>query len=419
MFFGGLLGLNRFHPDRLDEHPRPPAVMLTAFKKLNQDVAFDRAVSRISEIELSYRDNFVAFELAVLDYRDPSRNRYAYRLESQDDGWVEAGHRRLATYTNLRGGEYVFRFKGADSDGVWSEASTGVRIRVAPPYWATWWFRFLALGGLLTVCFGGTCLWARSKMRRQRRLREGEREARARLLEVREKERVRLARELHDGPVQDLYGVRLQLKALAGSGAAEGSGERLRASLETLRSAGDELRALCRDLRPPALAPRGLAAAIRSHARLVEDRHPELAIELSLTPDGQALPELVRLGLYRVFQESLNNAARHAGARNVRVRFELDAERALLEVEDDGRGFDVPERWVDLARRGHLGLLGIAERVDALGGELAIVSSPLGQPRPGSGRPGRGTRIRVAVPRGTHPSAEPRRPEHHQRQEIL
>jgi signal transduction histidine kinase len=128
--------------------------------------------------------------------------------------------------------------------------------------------------------------------------------------------------------------------------------------------------------------------AIRSHAARVQEMHPEIELQLDLMHDGQSIPERERLALFRIYQESLNNVIRHAHATWTLVRFELDAERIAIEIRDDGCGFDVPPRWIDLARQGHLGLLGVAERVDSINGMLAVTSAP-----------GEGTVVRATVSR--------------------
>ena len=213
-------------------------------------------------------------------------------------------------------------------------------------------------------------------------------EARRRLAESREAERLRLARELHDGSMQDLHGVRLRLGAITEEIDDDASRMRLATVQGTLLRVIDELRAICRELRPPALAPFGLAAAIRSHAGRFREAHPELEVQVDLMHDGQTLSQGVRLALFRVYQEAISNVARHAGASWVLIRFYLDEERILLEISDDGCGFEVPERWILLTRRGHLGLLGAAERAESIGGRLEVESAP-----------GRGTVVRVVAPR--------------------
>ncbi len=209
--------------------------------------------------------------------------------------------------------------------------------------------------------------------------------ARRRLAVSRDAERIRLAQELHDGPVQDLSGVGFQLEALSRALPDSPGRTYLATAQTTLQQVIRELRSICRELRPP--APCGLESAIRSHARRFQAAHPELRVQLDLTSDGPALPERVRLALFRIYQQTLNNVVQHAAARRVLIRFALDAEQAILEVQDDGCGFVVPDRWIELARRDHLGLLGAAERAEAIGGRLEVTSVP-----------GEGTRVKVSLP---------------------
>jgi PAS domain S-box-containing protein len=213
-------------------------------------------------------------------------------------------------------------------------------------------------------------------------------EVQRRLTESREAERVRLAQDLHDGPVQELYGVSFRLSGLKEALPDEAEQNGLAAVQSTIQQVIQSLRATFSELRPPALAPFGLEKALRSHAEQFQIAHPELEINLKLTPDGQVLPEPVRLALFRIYQEALNNVLRHAEAKKIWIRLMLEATQAILEIQDDGLGFKATQRWIELARQGHLGLIGMVERAEAIGGELQVVSAP-----------GAGTTIRVVAPR--------------------
>ncbi len=221
-------------------------------------------------------------------------------------------------------------------------------------------------------------------------MRDERAEIQRRLTESREAERLFLAQELHDGAVQDLYGVRFNLEMLTSALSTDEDAESLEQGKDMVQDVIQKLRVICGDLRPPALAPFGLERAIRSHAEQFQDTHPEVNLTLTLTPDGQRLPDTMRLALYRVYQEAMNNITKHAEARHVEVLFAFDDEHITLEIHDDGRGFVLPERWIELGRQEHYGLLGISERVDALGGHLTVTSAPE-----------QGTTVRVVTP---HPS---------------
>ena len=92
--------------------------MITAFRRFDAVERFDRAVQELDRIVLSHKDDFFSFEFAALDYTNPDKTRYAYKLEGFDEDWVYSGTRRYASYTNLDGGTYSFRVKGTNVDGL-------------------------------------------------------------------------------------------------------------------------------------------------------------------------------------------------------------------------------------------------------------------------------------------------------------
>lgn len=197
-------------------------------------------------------------------------------------------------------------------------------------------------------------------------------------------ERQRLARELHDSVTQSLYGISLQAEAGARAltdGDAQPAGESFQEIRQTTQEAQAEMRLLLFELRPPLLEEQGFAAALEARLRAVEAR-AGLAIRSDVQAGAELSPEAEQ-ELYRIAQEALNNVLKHAHASQVTVRLALDADRASLEILDDGIGFDG-----SAAKTGGHGLEGMRERAEHLGGSLSIESSPE-----------RGTRVRVEVPR--------------------
>jgi PAS domain S-box-containing protein len=207
-------------------------------------------------------------------------------------------------------------------------------------------------------------------------------EARRRLAESREAERLRLARELHDGPVQDLLAVSYQLadrgRAAGANPAAAGSHATTAEPRQRVLSVVDQLREVIGDLRPPGLTEFGLPAALEGWVSSLqrEGGGQPPAIVLELDDEAAKLPQPLALTLFRIVQEALRNVIRHAEARQVVVGIRMEDGAAVLAVRDDGRGFMVPIRLNHLARDGHFGLVGLAERVEQAGGELTVVSSP-------------------------------------------
>lgn len=206
-------------------------------------------------------------------------------------------------------------------------------------------------------------------------------------VDIREDERRRLARDLHDGPAQSmaaaLFGVDLAVTAFNSSPAAARS-EMLNAR-ESLRDALDDLRGMMAGLRPRILDERGLVEALRAMTGATPLWGPSLTVESHGFDPGERLAPEVELALYRIAQEAVSNARRHGAAERVQVLIERTARSVTLSVRDDGRGF-LPHRIGPPDLSGH-GLPGMRERANALGGELTIESSP-----------GKGTLVAVTAP---------------------
>ena len=201
-------------------------------------------------------------------------------------------------------------------------------------------------------------------------------ETRQRLTDSREAERSRLAQKLHEGPLQDLIGLRFHLGVVLSSLQDEATKAQLTFVQDNLQTAIESVRSLCVDLRPPALSPFGLEKAIRAHIRRFQLQFPQLNLVMDLDPDEQRLPEKIRLTLYRIFQHALDNVGRHAQATHVRISFRLGAKHIHLKVIDDGLGFNLPHHWVEFARQGRMGLLDAMERAEASGGRVEVTSAP-------------------------------------------
>lgn len=201
-------------------------------------------------------------------------------------------------------------------------------------------------------------------------------EVQHRLIDVEEGERLHLAREIHDGPLQELYILDFGLVALAGQIQDKEAQLQLSEMRSVLQNISRTLRTLCQKLRPPALGPFGLGVVIRSFAQNFQQTHPDIEVHLNLTDDKQKLSERVRLALYRICQHALDNIVLHAQASQISIQFTLDAEQAVLCIEDNGRGFAVPDNWFTFAKEGRVGLLGCKERAEAVGGFLEILSAP-------------------------------------------
>ena len=150
--FGGVSGFFMFPVDDPPSASPPPPVVLTSFKVFEKPYPLGAEIWSLRSITLPHSASFFSFTFAALDYVKSAENRYAYQLEGLDPEWIQAGSRRYASYTNLDPGRYVFRVRGANSEGIWNEKGTAIEIVVLPPWYRTTWAYgayLLAFGGLL------------------------------------------------------------------------------------------------------------------------------------------------------------------------------------------------------------------------------------------------------------------------------
>lgn len=155
MFFGGVNGFNSFYPDSIRDNPFKPPIVITSFQLFNKPVPIgemgdgrsilESSIKETKKIRLSHLDKVFSFEFAALNFIFPDRNQYAYKMEGFEKEWNYVGNRNYVTYTSLSPGNYVFRVKGSNNDGVWNEEGTSLKIIIVPPFWKTWWFYTLCI----------------------------------------------------------------------------------------------------------------------------------------------------------------------------------------------------------------------------------------------------------------------------------
>jgi signal transduction histidine kinase/streptogramin lyase len=150
MYFGGINGFNRFHPDSIKENTFEYPVVFTEFKIFNKtvepgdDSPLKKDITRAEKIVVPHNAYVLTFDYAALNYNEIKGVRYAYKLEGFEEDWNEVSHKRSITYTNLSPGEYTLKVKAANSDGIWN-TETSLNIEVTPPFWQTIWFYLVVL----------------------------------------------------------------------------------------------------------------------------------------------------------------------------------------------------------------------------------------------------------------------------------
>jgi signal transduction histidine kinase/ligand-binding sensor domain-containing protein len=370
LWFPMAKGVAVINPSTAKPETAPPPVLI-------EETRIDGKPFDVSEGGVSLNSDQVALEIdyTALGFAGAERMRFRYRLENLDEEWTEAGTRRTAYFSHLPAGEYVFQVIAANYDGVWNNEGAFVKIVIVPPFYRKWWFYALAVVGT----FGLITLIYFLRLRQLQALGETRAEFARRLIESQEGERHRIALELHDSIGQTLAVIRN--RTLLGLDAEEigKMREQLNQISEASTLALQETREIARNLHPAQIENLGLTAALRSLVKSIESA-TGLRCEAYIDEISQNLSYDASINIYRITQESLSNIIKHSGASKACVRLQIENEKLVLTVEDDGRGFD------DGAAPYGLGLTGMCERARMIDAELTIDSHP-----------GEGTKIRLVL----------------------
>lgn len=325
------------------------------------------------------------FRYTALSFAAPEKMRFKYRLEGLETDWIEREAKRSADYSYLPPGRYRFQVQACNNDGVWNEAGASWSFTVLPFFWQTWWFRGLSGGTALGLAAGAVLYGVRRRTRG--RIERAERQ------HAIERERARIAQDMHD----DLGASLTRITLLSES--ARGELENPRRAAEDLDRIYDTARELTRTLDEIvwAVSPRhdtldSLASYLGRFAQdFVAAAGLRCRLDMPVRLPSWPLTAEMRHNLFLAFKEALHNTLKHAEASEVRISLALEPASFSLTVEDNGRGFEpestarklppVGERLV----RGN-GIANMRQRLAEFGGCCEIHS-----------RPGSGTRIRFVV----------------------
>ena len=386
LWFATGKGLAVVDPSQIELNTNAPPVVI-------EELVIDDQVQRLSiggrnpdePVVIPAGVQRVELRYTGLSFVSPEQVQFQYRLEGHEPTWVHAGSRRTAYYTKVPPGQYRFRAKAANNNGVWNEAGAAISLRFMPHFWQTWWFASAALLTSVGVVAGVVRHFAVQKLRQQLILAEHQRAL--------ESERARIAQDMHDQLGSHLTRIGLLSEIVNQHHVPD---TRLEAHFQGIagiaRELAREMDQVVWAVNPKKDTLEDLASYCCSYA---EEFFALTSISCRIDlPDD--LPDLsfsskTRYQFFLAFKEALNNAAKHARATEVVLRWSLTAQSLVLSVEDNGKGFDTSR-----VTGGRNGMSNMASRMTAIMGRVEILSAP-----------GAGTQIRFEVPRGEHPSAPP------------
>lgn len=377
LWFPTMGGLAVVDPRAIRVTAEPPPVIVEEFRRSGAEVDVrDRVeLPSTSYFEIRY---------TAPSFIKPEYVKFRYRLAGLDDGWIEAGDRRVASFHRIPPGEYRFEVIAANHDGIWNTQGASVAIVVLPPVYRTWWFIALVIA---TVTGIATAAYHRhvSGLRREHALQTAFSQ---RLIDSQERERRRLSNEIHDSLGQDLTIIkmraRLSKERLAGNDAVWKELDEIDLLAE---KACVDMKEIAYDLRPYQLDKVGLAKTIEGMVTRA-GRTCEIAFTTEIADVDDLFDPAARTHIFRIVQESVSNVIKHSNASHATVTLEKTAESVRIAIHDDGQGFS-SQRSEGAGPGGRaFGLMGIRERARILGGDVTVRSAE-----------GAGTSVLVAIPR--------------------
>jgi len=365
LVFGGINGINWFYPAMIKPNPYMAKPAITAIEVNDTLFAADTAAF-ISTLSMPYRRNTISFSFRALEYTNPDRNKYAYKLEGLDNDWVYTTGDKVR-YSNLRPGDYTFLLKVSNNEGLWNEKPLQLKLTILPPFWGTWWFRTLALAVVCMLIYFASRYYVRQKIRAK--MRELEKQ------EALNMERIRISKDVHDDLGSGLSKITLMAELAA---SRKNGSTKLDETIEDISQISRDLVGNMRDLvwvlNPENTTLDSLAARMREYCSDYFENMPQsLQLHFPVDIPPVRISREAQRNIFLTVKEALNNCVKHSGAGVVKVHFYLKEHYLRISVADNGKGFNVLK-----ATGAGNGLKNMRQRIDAIGGSFVIEQTATG-----------------------------------------
>jgi signal transduction histidine kinase len=367
-------------PATLQPNPLPPPVAIESVLVERVEQSTNAPHSRgLQAVTLPAGQELLEIHYTSLNLAaNAAARQFRFRLEGHETDWIDAGNSRVARYSRLPPGDYTFRVTAANEDGVWNQTGATLAVTVLPPFWRTWWFTTASAAALITLIAGSVYFISTQRLQRQVAL--------LRQQEALEKERARIARDLHDQLGANLTQISL-LGELAETDkhAPHDVEEHAKQICHTARETTRALDEIVWAANPSNDTLEGLVNYVCKYAQeylALAGLRYRLEVPSPL-PSVTLQPEL-RHNVFLAAKEAVNNVVKHAQATEARVTLKLDPSGFTLEIADNGRG---PAGSESPAAKSRNGLRNMRKRLSDIGGRFLL------EPTPGGG-----SLVRLVVP---------------------
>lgn len=360
IFFGGIFGIDYFHPDSIENDNTIPVLAFTGFRVFNNDRLPDNK-KPFPQIELNHSDSYISIDFAALDYNDQQKIQYAYRLNN-DTQWIKLGRQHNLSFANWEAGHHYLHICSFNVEGTRVNNEITCLVIIHPPWWQTWWFRILAAAMILGITVLAIRIYLRNKLQKQRSLLEKE--------QAIEKERTRIATDMHDDLGAGLSRIKFLSEAIRikkGDDLAiqPEIGKISSYSHEMIEKMGEIVWAL--NEKNDTLAD--LLAFARSYAvDYLQNHGIDCKVEAPEEFPQFYINGETRRNVFLSVKECLFNIVKHADASEVKIKFTVDHE-LKISISDNGKGID----WEKIRPYSN-GLPNIQKRMEALKGKVEYIN---------------------------------------------
>ena len=337
LFFGGVNGTTSFYPQDIHSNTNVPEVKITNISLFDKPYKTDSAYWQVHTITLPYTDNSVSFEFAALEYTDSRKNEYSYIMEGLDKDWVQTRDIRFARYPALPPGNYIFKVKASNNDGLWNDKPATIYIHIIPPFWMTTWFYVLCTIALISIV--AYIVSAIQTQRHQEQLRAIELQHNIQL------ERERISRDLHDNVGTQLSIINNNLEWISDNENAITESEQ-KEKLSFIKQSTGEMISVLREtiwaLKKEKITFEEFSDKLKTFVNKQLEIYPKIKVIFHDTEGNRCviLTANEALHLFRICQESIANTLKYAGATIIEISLVVKNNKYSFSLSDNGVGFD-------------------------------------------------------------------------------